>query len=72
MTQTQYRKHNAEWFRDKEATLSKTKRNRGGGIIEAGETVIIEGKSGRGGFCIRSKNNKVSISGVDFEDVNLK
>lgn len=71
MTLTEYRKHNGDWFRGKKATVNKQVRNNGGYIIDAGEIVVISGKSGRGGFNIRSEKG-ISISQVNWQSIDLQ
>lgn len=71
MTIQEYRRKSGNWFRGKQGITNKQLRNRGGGVIEKGDTIVFEGKSGKGGFNIRSKTNGVSISQVDYRFIDF-
>ena len=71
MTYQEYKRNSGDSVRGKEGTTNRTIKNNGGEIIEKGETIIFTGKSGRGGFNIRSKTTNVSISQVNYEAVEI-
>ncbi len=71
MTNKEYRKKSGEWFRGKEAKTNRDIQNLGGELIPSGDTVVITGKNGRGGFNIRSKTNGVSITRVNYLSIDL-
>lgn len=70
MTKTEYVKLTGAKARGLLATINKTIRNKGGEIITKGETVVLMGKSGRGGFNVNSVNG-VGINRVDYSTVEI-
>ena len=71
MTIQEYKRKSGEWFRGKEAKTNRDIKNNGGELIPKGDTIVFTGKSGRGGFNIMSKTNKVSISQVSYQAIDL-
>ena len=71
MTIQQYKSKTGYWFRGKQGTTNMLLRNKGGEVIEKGDTIVFEGKSGKGGFNIRSKTNRVSILKVDYRSIDF-
>lgn len=71
MTEKEYRKHTGAYFTGKKGIANRDIRNRAGHIINAGETVIISGKNGRGGFNIMGEISSVSISRVHFSVIDF-
>lgn len=71
MNQAEYNQITAKLARGKEAVVKQTIKNKAGNTIEAGENVIISGKSGKDGFYITSKFNGIHISHVHFSLIDL-
>jgi hypothetical protein len=71
MSINEYKKHSGDWFYGKFGTTNKEIRNNGGGIIPKNDTIIFRGKSGHGGFNIRSVTNGVSISQVSYLSIDF-
>ncbi len=71
MTKKDYIKYTGKFLEGKKGITLEQIKNRGGSIIEKGEVVTFSGKSGKGGFNIRSVKTAISISSVDYESVDL-
>lgn len=72
MTEQEYKRHTADFFRGKEAVIVETCRC-GVGTLEKGDTVIISDKY-KGfydGFYITSKKLIIPIIVVRYEDLEL-